>query len=250
MPQSWLVTEDRAWAADLLGRSPRPEDGLTDFAAARAELERDGDAPRFIRLPATSAPDSSLFLQTLRLRPLPAPLFFIADDGVADETLAGLEARGGQVLLWPRDRARVLQFWKQAQARTANSEVAAALASRLRHWTPSLVPLAERLALAAEHDVTVLLTGETGTGKTYLAKLLHEFSPRRQERFTTVACGAITPSLIESEFFGHLRGAFTGADRNRVGKFAAADPGTLLLDEVDVLALEQQANLLRIVESG
>lgn len=121
---------------------------------------------------------------------------------------------------------------------------------RLAASTPSLLPLAEKLALAAEHDVTVLLTGETGTGKTFLAHLLHDFSPRCTERLLVVPCGALAPNLVESEFFGHTKGAFTGADRPKVGKFAAAGKGTLLLDEVDALGLEQQANLLRVVETG
>lgn len=116
--------------------------------------------------------------------------------------------------------------------------------------TPSLRPLVGKLALAAAHDVTVLLTGETGTGKTFLARLIHEWSPRAADRLLVVSCGAVTRDLVESEFFGHVRGAFTGADREQVGKFAAAGNGTLLLDEVDALGLEQQVKLLRVVETG
>ena len=121
---------------------------------------------------------------------------------------------------------------------------------RLLEWTPSLAPLAERLATAACHDVTVLMVGETGTGKTYLARLIHECSPRRNEPFVVVPCGAIPAALVESTFFGHVKGAFTGADRSIAGKLAAAQNGTILLDEIDALGIDEQVKLLRVMETG
>src|SRR5262249_41374 len=125
-----------------------------------------------------------------------------------------------------------------------------ALAGCLSSQTPSLMPFIGRIAVAAQQDIIVLISGETGTGKPFLAPLIPQYSPRRHHPFLAVACGAIAGNLIESELFGHARGAFTGADRPRIGKFVAAGEGTLLLDEIDTLGLEHQATLLRVVETG
>ena len=116
--------------------------------------------------------------------------------------------------------------------------------------TPELFVPMERLQTVAKSDFSILLIGETGTGKTTLAKIIHELSSRCEERFMPVACGALPGDLIDSELFGHVQGAFTGADRNKEGKFDAVGRGTLLLDEIDVLENLQQAKLLRVLESG
>lgn len=98
------------------------------------------------------------------------------------------------------------------------------------------------------NDVNILLEGETGTGKTRLARMIHERSPRWKQPFLVVNCGALSESISESELFGHVKGSFTGADRERVGKFAEAGEGTLFLDEVDSLTPGLQAKLLRVIE--
>jgi two-component system response regulator AtoC len=108
--------------------------------------------------------------------------------------------------------------------------------------------LADQIRRVAPQDVTLLFTGETGTGKTCLARMVHELSPRREQPFLVVDCASLSPSLIESEIFGHVRGAFTDANRDRAGKLAAAGAGTLLLDEVNSLPLTSQVKLLRAVD--
>ncbi len=136
-------------------------------------------------------------------------------------------------------------FWQQLPHKELQGK-----SRSLVTFTPEMFEMMDELQVAARHNVTVLLIGETGSGKTFLAKLIHELSDRRDERFVTLACGTLPPDLIESELFGYVKGAFTGADRDREGKFAAAGGGTLLLDEIDVLPPEQQAKLLRVIETG
>ena len=105
------------------------------------------------------------------------------------------------------------------------------------------------LARAAKSDLTILLQGETGCGKDAAAESIHRESARRDRPFVVIGCASIPASLMESELFGHERGAFTGADRSRKGAFEAADGGTLLLDEIGEMPLELQPKLLRVLES-
>lgn len=131
-----------------------------------------------------------------------------------------------------------------------DSDEAGGMADRFRTRTPELRTMLRRLEVAARHNVTILLIGETGSGKTHLASLIHEMSQRANDPFLHVACGALPGELIESELFGHVKGSFTSAHADKDGKFLIAGNGTILLDEIDVLTPDQQVKLLRVIEKG
>ena len=113
---------------------------------------------------------------------------------------------------------------------------------------PRMLEILNRLHQIAPTDASILLQGESGTGKTQLARMIHRFSQRNHMPFVEVNCAAIPESLIESELFGHVKGAFTGASHNRIGRFQAAHRGTLFLDEVTEMPFHLQAKLLRAVQ--
>ena len=124
------------------------------------------------------------------------------------------------------------------------------LAGEMIGNSPALRRVRDMIARVAPSDARVLITGESGTGKELVAAAIHAGGARKDRPFVRVNCAAIPRDLVESEMFGHERGAFTGATERRIGRFELADRGTLLLDEVGDLGAEAQAKLLRAIESG
>jgi two-component system response regulator HydG len=116
--------------------------------------------------------------------------------------------------------------------------------------SPQMLALIERLKRIAPTDATVLIQGATGTGKELVAQAIHQNSPRKNKPFVALNCAALSENILESELFGHVRGAFTDASADRVGKFEYANGGTLFLDEVGDMPMATQIKLLRVLESG
>lgn len=257
-PRVVLVADDPAFS-QAVQEHLREHAGQTAFAGSYAALAEQltCDSDGLLLLGVANLAEQAQARQLVQqfvLQKWPAVIVILDALGAASR-LSSLDRHVSRRLRWPEDANRLTVLAKELD-RSRLFRFAAAetledtLSRRFLALTPSLMPLVDRIALGANHDVTVLINGETGTGKTYLARLMHDYSPRRQHRFLTIPCGAISANLIESEFFGHAKGSFTGADRTKIGKFAAVGEGTLLLDEIDTLALEQQATLLRVIETG
>lgn len=257
-PRVVLVADDSA-LSQAVQVHLRESTGQTAFASSYADIAEQitCDSDGLLLLVVASAAEQSYarqIVQQLVLQKWPALIVMLDALGPASR-LGNLDRYVSRRLRWPEDAGRLSVLVKELDRgrlfRFAEAiSMEDMISRRFLALTPSLMPLVDRVALAANHDVTVLINGETGTGKTYLARLMHDYSPRRQHRILTIPCGAISANLIESEFFGHVKGSFTGADRSKIGKFAAVGEGTLLLDEIDTLGLEQQATLLRVIETG
>jgi DNA-binding NtrC family response regulator len=122
--------------------------------------------------------------------------------------------------------------------------------SDILHRSAEMQKVVARARLVAPRNFSVLIEGESGTGKELLARAIHETSPRRKKEAVIVNCGAISPTLIESELFGHMKGSFTDATKDRAGYFEAADGGTIFLDEIGELPKAAQVKLLRVLAEG
>ena len=206
-----------------------------------------------IRLPDA---DGLEVLGQLRQADSTLPVVVITAYGGLSTVMASVAGRAFDYLPKPIDLDRAEQMADRAVEATAPRASAAGpaaapapAAERIVGSSPAMQEVFKRLAVVAGRDCSVLILGRTGTGKELVAREIHRHSARSAGPFVAVNGGALPESLVESELFGHVRGAFTGADRDRVGKFQAAEGGTLFLDEVGEIPPAAQVKLLRALDT-
>ncbi len=205
-----------------------------------------------VRLPDGSGID---LVRWLRANDVAAPVLMISGHGTIAEAVEATRAGAFDFLEKPLSREKVLLSLKHAlensKLREENRQLKEiAGAARMIGQSPAFQKVLEQATLAARTDARILLNGESGTGKELLAAHIHAESPFAGGPFVKVNCAAIPTELIESELFGHEKGAFTGATSARRGKFELADGGTLFLDEAGDLHASSQAKLLRVLQEG
>jgi len=190
-----------------------------------------------------------------RTQPEPVAIM-ISGHGTLADAVRATKAGAYDFLEKPLDRERLMVTLRNALERRAMVSEAAGLRAlaegrfEMVGQSPVMAALYAQIAKVAPTRTRVLITGESGTGKELIARAIHRESPLRDRPFIKVNCAAIPPELIESELFGHERGAFTGAAARKKGLFELADGGTIFLDEIGDMSLSAQAKVLRVLQSG
>ncbi len=253
-----LVVEDEAAArqvlADVLAKAGHSVDCAGDAASATARLLR-GDVD--VALCDMQLPDGNgieLFRQS-RAAGLETAFVMVTAFASVETAVEALRAGAYDYIIKPVRHAELLHRLSQIEALSGLREENRALRRAARDAkpvcalaSPAMRKVDRLVDKVAPTDCTVLITGESGTGKSVIAHSIHEHSARRDYPFLAVNCGAIPDQLLESEFFGNTKGAFTGANRARKGLFLEVERGTLFLDEISELPLHMQTKLLHAIE--
>ncbi len=255
MKSIWVVDDDHSIRFVLEKALAREGLPVRSFSNARDMLSAlDDDVPQVlvsdIRMPGGSGLE---LLAKVKAR-LPAlPVIIMTAYSDLDSAVSAFQGGAFEYLPKPFDLPRAVELIRRAQEesqREAGEQEAAAQVPEMLGQAPAMQDVFRAIGRLSQSNVTVMITGESGSGKELVARALHKHSPRGEGPFVAINTAAIPKDLLESELFGHERGAFTGAQASRRGRFEQADGGTLFLDEIGDMPFELQTRLLRVLSDG
>ena len=255
MKSIWVVDDDHSIRFVLEKALSREGLPVRTFSNSRDLLAAlDDDSPQVlvsdIRMPGGSGLD---LLAKVKARLPNLPVIIMTAYSDLDSAVSAFQGGAFEYLPKPFDLTRAVELIRRAQEenmREAVAEESAAQMPEMLGQAPAMQDVFRAIGRLSQSHVTVLITGESGSGKELVARALHKHSPRAQGPFVAINTAAIPKDLLESELFGHERGAFTGAQATRRGRFEQADGGTLFLDEIGDMPLELQTRLLRVLSDG
>jgi len=258
MPHALIVDDDSSFQLGL-AEAVRLE-GFTTTTAASLKQAREhlAGGPPDVLFIDLNLPDGTGLDLLQEMETIPETVL-ITGQASMETAVQALRRGVSDYLTKPVDFARVKMVLANVSRTRELKEEIGGLRGELRKLgrfgaligaAPSMQKVYDLISRVAKTDATILITGDTGTGKEVVAQTIHQLSRRSREPFLPLNCGAVSPNVIESELFGHERGSFTGADRVHKGHFERANRGTLFLDEVTEMPLELQVKLLRVVETS
>jgi two-component system, NtrC family, nitrogen regulation response regulator GlnG len=259
MKPIWIVDDDQSIRFVLekaLAREELPTRSFTTAREVLQALEADGDdkAPQVlvsdIRMPGGSGLD---LLTQVRERHPGLPVIIMTAYSDLDSAVSAFQGGAFEYLPKPFDVPKAVELIRRAVQESQREQVAEermAATPEMLGQAPAMQDVFRAIGRLSQSNVTVMITGESGTGKELVARALHKHSPRAGGPFVAINTAAIPKDLLESELFGHERGAFTGAQSMRRGRFEQADGGTLFLDEIGDMPFDLQTRLLRVLSDG
>ncbi|MET0855946.1 MAG: nitrogen regulation protein NR(I) [Telluria sp.] len=255
MKPIWIVDDDASirWVLEkALARENLATRSFSNARDAMAALET--ETPQVlvsdIRMPGESGLD---LLQAVKERYPGLPVIIITAFSDLDSAVAAFQGGAFEYLAKPFDIDKAVELIRRAleeSLRETSVESGPAETPEILGQAPAMQEVFRAIGRLSQSNVTVLITGESGTGKELVARALHKHSPRAQQPFIALNTAAIPKDLLESELFGHERGAFTGAQTTRRGRFEQAENGTLFLDEIGDMPFDLQTRLLRVLSDG
>jgi two-component system, NtrC family, nitrogen regulation response regulator GlnG len=257
MKPIWIVDDDQSIRFVLekaLMREDLPSRSFTNARDVMLALESEEEGPQVlvsdIRMPGGSGLD---LLNKVKEKHPGLPVIIMTAFSDLDSAVSAFQGGAFEYLPKPFDLPKAIELIRRAVDESHREEVAEqsmAAAPEMLGQAPAMQDVFRAIGRLSQSNVTVLITGESGTGKELVARALHKHSPRATGPFVAINTAAIPKDLLESELFGHERGAFTGAQTMRRGRFEQADGGTLFLDEIGDMPFDLQTRLLRVLSDG